>query len=173
MKVNRRWAVLLCVLAAAAGLVLFSDPPKGVGAVVQPVARTGAAAATARPRVDQAGSEAGPAMLLAIRPRGARAPAEEMFALHNWNPPPPPPPPQVAPPPPKPTAPPMPFTLLGKKLEDGTWQVFLARQDKTYVVKAQDVIEGTYRVESIAPPSLVLTYIPLGERQTLAIGASD
>jgi len=62
---------------------------------------------------------------------------------------------------------------LGKKLEDGGWQVFLGRQDRTYIVKSQDVIEGTYRVESIAPPSLVFTYIPLNERQVLAIGGSE
>jgi hypothetical protein len=174
MKLNRRWVVLLSLLAAAAGLVLFSKPPQDAGDVVQPVARTGTAIApaAARSRSDKAIGDAEPVMLLAIRPRTAYGPAEDMFAPHNWNPP-PPPTPRLAAPPTKPTAPPIPFTLLGKKLEDGAWEVFLARQDRTYVVKAQDVIDGTYRVESIAPPSLVLTYIPLGEHQTLVIGASD
>jgi len=97
------------------------------------------------------------------------------FAHQDWTPPPPPPPPpQPAPPPPPPTAPPLPFTFLGKSVGNGAWEVYLARGDRTYVVREKGaVIDGTYRVESIAPPVLTLTYLPLNQIQQLNIGVFD
>jgi hypothetical protein len=35
------------------------------------------------------------------------------------------------------------------------------------------VLDGTYRVESIAPPVLTLTYLPLNQQQQLNIGVFD
>jgi hypothetical protein len=94
------------------------------------------------------------------------------FAHQDWTPP--PPPPQPAPPPPPPTAPPLPFTFIGKSVADGAWEVYLARGDRTYVVRDKGyVIDGTYRVESIAPPVLTLTYLPLNQIQQLNIGVFD
>ncbi|MFC5462370.1 hypothetical protein [Massilia niabensis] len=96
------------------------------------------------------------------------------FGTRDWTPPPPPPPAPVAPPPPPPpTAPPLPFTLLGKALENGVWEVYLARAGQTYIVKPKTVIDGTYRVDAIAPPILTLTYLPLNQVQQLNIGAFD
>jgi hypothetical protein len=77
------------------------------------------------------------------------------------------------PPPPPPGAPPLPFSFIGKALEGGTWEVYLARADKTYVVQAKTVIDGMYRVDAIAPPVLTLTYLPLNQVQQLNIGAFD
>jgi hypothetical protein len=166
MKLTRRWIVLLGLLASAAGLLAFSPPPKSSDVVtptrvMRPTSNTQAAPTAA----------AEDTMILALRQRQRGAAPADAFALQNWTPPPPPPPP--APPPPKPTAPPLPFKVLGKKLEDGSWQIFLAENDSTYVVHAHDMIGATYRVESIAPPTAVLTYIPMNERQTLAIGNAE
>ncbi|WP_413345644.1 hypothetical protein [Massilia sp. CT11-108] len=73
-----------------------------------------------------------------------------------------------------PTAPPLPFTFIGKSVGDGAWEVYLARGDRTYVVREKGaVIDGTYRVESIAPPVLTLTYLPLNQVQQLNIGVFD
>jgi hypothetical protein len=177
VKPRTRWTLLLSLLALSAGLVIFSDPPKReadvVGALKQP-ARPGpapspTAAAAQSPQKAARGEE--PEMILAIRPRARSQSYADAFALQNWTPPPPPPPPAAPPPPPK--APPLPFTVLGKKLQDGGWQVFLARADRTYIVRDKDVIENDYRVESIAPPSLTLTYLPMNERQTLSIGNAE
>lgn len=110
-------------------------------------------------------------MILAIRQRTGSARFENSFAPHDWTPP---PPPKREPlPPPPPTAPPLPFTVLGKKLEDGAWQVFLARRDQVFPVKQQDIIENTYRIEEIRPPLMTLTYLPLNQRQTLPIGGTE
>ena len=97
------------------------------------------------------------------------------FAHQDWTPPPPPPPPpQPAPPPPPPTAPPLPFTFIGKSVADGAWEVYLVRGDRTYVVREKGfVIDGVYRVDAIAPPVLTLTYLPLNQVQQLNIGVFD
>lgn len=96
-----------------------------------------------------------------------------VFQGQNWNPPPPPVKAERPPPPPPPTAPPLPFTILGKAVSAGAWEVFLARGDKTYVARLNEVIDGTYRVDRIAPPLLMLTYLPLNQTQQVNIGVSD
>lgn len=79
----------------------------------------------------------------------------------------------VPPLPPLPAAPSVPFTYLGKKWADGSWEVYLARGDETVIVKEQTVIDATYRVEEVKPPSMTLVYLPLKLIQTLDIGAAD
>ncbi len=96
---------------------------------------------------------------------------DAIFKMHSWNPP-----PVViikAPAPPKPVAPPMPFTYLGKKFENGVWEAYLARGNETYVIREKTVIEGIYRVEAVRPPLLTLTYLPLKQMQTLSIGEAQ
>jgi len=97
------------------------------------------------------------------------------FAHQDWTPPPPPPQPAPPPPPPPPpTAPPLPFTFIGKSVSDGVWEVYLARGARTYVVREKGaVIDGTYRVDAITPPVLTLTYLPLNQVQQLNIGVFD
>lgn len=94
----------------------------------------------------------------------------DLFASGGWQPP----VPVITPPPlPAPTAPPLPFTFLGKKLESGTWEVFLVRGEQSFVVRTGTLIENIYRVEAITPPTLTMTYLPLSEKQTLAVGDSQ
>jgi hypothetical protein len=85
-----------------------------------------------------------------------------------------PPPVVVAPPPPAPPpaprAPPLPFTFVGL-LEKGAPQpsAFLARGEDLIVASAGDVLDRTYRVESMTATEIVFTYLPLNERQTIAL----
>lgn len=169
MKLTRRWTILLALLLGAAGLVAFGPPPQKTE-VVAPVRVARPSAGTSVKTSDKDGP-AGSGMIIAVRPRARNSMLVDAFALQNWTPPPPPPPPAA--PPPKPTAPPIPFTVLGKKLEDGTWQVFLGQQDKTYIVRARDMIGSDYRIETIAPPNVVMTYLPLNQQQTLSIGNAE
>ena len=195
-----RQLALAAALAGAAALVVFGDTtpaPDVAEAVERPAARqtpaAGAAAANdapaASPASRQRGAPAagdaheGGSAIVALLPRAqligesgetAFAGADGVFGGQNWNPPPPPPPPaQAPPPPPPPTAPPLPFTFLGKAAADGAWEVFLARADRTYVVRNATVIDGVYRIDKIAPPMLTITYLPLNQIQQLNIGASD
>lgn len=94
-----------------------------------------------------------------------------LFGSQSWAPP-PPPPSKPAPPPP-PTAPPLPFTYIGKKLEDQVWEVYLVHGDQTYVAREHSILDGTYRVDAIQPPTLSLTYMPLNQVQPLSIGGAE
>ena len=189
-----RHMLMGAALAAAAALVAFGDnSPEG--GLAEPVARAAPVAADDKlaARAQTAAVLPAPAEsrtqapegktashILRLLPRHALVGLDgvkeggDVFGSRDWTPPPPPPPAPVAPPPPPPpTAPPLPFTLLGKALENGAWEVYLARSGKTYIVKPKTVIDGTYRVDAIAPPLLTLTYLPLNQVQQLNIGAFD
>lgn len=188
-----RHLLMAAALIAAAGLVIFGDktPPEGdvaeaaerraPAAAAQP-ATAATATATVAAAPAPAGAKAAPAEVRIQRllPRAeligesgedSFGGAGGVFGSQNWTPP--PPPPQAPPPPPPPQAPPLPFTYIGKAASDGAWEVFLARGDKTYVVRAQAVIDGVYRVDAVAPPMLKLTYLPLNQSQQLNIGVPD
>ena len=97
----------------------------------------------------------------------------DLFAGKSWSPPRLPPTPKAIPAPPAPSAPQFPYTYLGKKFEDSVWEVYLARGDQTFIVRPQTLIEGSYRVESIKPPLVTLTYLPLNAMQTLLIEGTN
>lgn len=94
-----------------------------------------------------------------------------LFARQDWTPP-PPPPPKPAPPPP-PSAPPLPFTVIGKSLEDGKWEVYLSAGERTHIANEGATLDGGWRVERIAPPIMTLTYLPLNQVQQLNIGVFE
>ncbi|WP_382174774.1 hypothetical protein [Hydrogenophaga luteola] len=70
-------------------------------------------------------------------------------------------------------APPLPFSFLGKKAEGGAWEVYLARGDLSYIVREGTTFAEVYRVESIRPPEMTLTYLPLEQTQVMNIGAAQ
>ena len=174
---KRRHLLMLGALTIAIWLALFADKTPGTS-VVEPVTRN----TKALPRVSAKINTVSPASIdgvLALRARteligGARENnSSALFGSQNWEPP----PPKVVPVKPQrpapPTAPPVPFTYLGKKIEDGVWEVFLARGEQTYIVHEQALLEGLYRVDAIKPPTLSLTYLPLKQMQTLQIGGVE
>jgi hypothetical protein len=171
--------VMALALVGAAGLVLFGDNAPSSD-IAEPVVRAEKAAPAPRsaskdkPQVDTTILPLVPrAQLVGEAGDATFASGEGVFMGQNWNPPPPPPPPPSNTPPPPPMAPPMPFTYIGKALADGAWEVFLARGDKTYSVRVQTVIDGTYRVEKIMPPLMSVTYLPLNQQQQMNIGALE
>jgi len=178
-----RHLLMGAALVAAAGLVLLGDraPEPDVAEPVERAPRP-AAAPTVVARVARENADAG--KILRLMPRaeligatgeGAFAGASNLFAGQNLNPPPAPPPEPSGPPPPPPApmAPPVPFTVIGKGLADGAYEVYLANGERTYVVRTKMVIDGMYRVDAIAPPTLTLTYLPLNQVQQLNIGVMD
>lgn len=172
---------MVLALAGAAGLVLFGDNAPS-GGIAEPVTRAADAAAPAPRRAAPGVKPQAEAAILHLKPRAELvgeagdatfAAGEGVFVGQDWNPPPPPPPPPSRTPPPPPMAPPMPFTYIGKALADGAWEVYLSRGDKTYSVRLQTVIDGTYRVDRIAPPLLTVTYLPLNQQQQMNIGVFE
>jgi hypothetical protein len=109
---------------------------------------------------------------LADRSRAIPQSEGELFAARNWQPsapPLPPPAPPARPAPPPPTAPPLPFTFVGMVEKGiGKPQAFLAKGEALLIVGDGDVIDNDrYRVDSLSSSSIVLTYLPLKQRQTL------
>jgi hypothetical protein len=180
-------------LAGAAALVLFGDrtPADTVAEAVERKAppMPAAAQAPAAPAAPAGAAPASPgrageAAILRLVPRdeligdageGSFKSKDGVFGGQNWNPPPPPPPPAELnpPPPPPPTAPPLPFQFLGKAAADGQWEVYLGRGEQTFVVRKGTQIDGSYRVDNIAPPTLTITYLPMNQVQQLNIGVIE
>lgn len=181
-------------LAGAAALVVFGDksPDSTVAEAVdrKPARSAPAAAATPAPPPIAAAVPAssaarpGEAAILRLVPReeligevgeGSFKSKDGVFGGQSWNPPPPPPTAAElnAPPPPPPSAPPLPFQFLGKAAADGQWEVYLGRGEQTFVVRKGSQIDGTYRVDAIAPPTLTMTYLPMNQVQQLNIGVIE
>ena len=166
-----RHIALGAALVVAAGFAIYGDKSPN-GALVEPAPRRAATAPRAEAVVSKAPADE--VTILRLQPRLDPLAAGSDgggFASRNWTPPPPPPPP--AQPPPPPSAPPLPFTFLGKAQEKGAWEVFLARGNDILIVRNQMVVDGVYRIDAIAPPSLKITYLPLNQVQQLNIGVAE
>jgi hypothetical protein len=101
-----------------------------------------------------------------------RDPVGDAFEVRSWEPPAPPrkePPPH----PPPPQAPPLPYTYVGKIMDGGQVIVFLAKQDRNYMVKEGETLDGIYRIDDINAGTMLFTYLPLNQQQILAIGAAN
>lgn len=70
-------------------------------------------------------------------------------------------------------APPLPFVAVGAiqgtQVTDGQPVAFIRQQDQLIVVRAGDAIGQNYKVESISARAIELTYLPLMQRQSLAL----
>ncbi len=78
----------------------------------------------------------------------------------------------VAPPPSPlpPSAPPLPFTYMGKLVSGGDLAVFLVQGERNLIVREGDTIDSLYKVERIAEGDITLLFLPLNQRQTIIIG---
>lgn len=100
-------------------------------------------------------------------------PQRDLFAS-TTPPPPPPPPPEPPPPPPKPTAPPLPFTSIGKFETTGEPTIYYLQEgDQVHAVVVGDTIGPSYRVESVANGVMQIVYLPLKTKQTLSVGGDS
>jgi hypothetical protein len=197
---RRRHYLMAAGLAIAAWLAIFGDKTPG-GKVAEPVVRAAAAragvaaqgattlavsasasvAATPNTNVSSHNGKLKPEsepLILELRAReeliggvSAGNKIDGLFGTQSWAPPPPPPSKQAPSPPP--AAPAVPFAYIGKKVEDTVWEVYLKRGENTFNVRENSVIEGKYRIDSIKPPTLTLTYLPLKQVQTLTIEGTD
>lgn len=168
---KRGWllAGALALTLVAVGWVQVNDSPTVV--VVEEPVKTSPSPSPERSRQQQ-NRAAGIQLDKLQRQPVPMAEVENVFSAKSWYVPPPPPPPSSlrdAPPPP-PMAPPLPFTYVGKLVEEGKTTVFLATPDRNFMVKEGDVINGTYHVDQLKAPLMILTYLPLNIKQTLQIG---
>lgn len=161
VKIQQRIALAggLSLLGAALAMAVTGQDDDAAAGVVGAVQKPAPVSQAAQPqkRFD----------LAAIK-RGMPEPEQQgtLFRSKSWYVAPPPPPVSVAPAP-APTAPPLPFTYIGRMVDEGVVVVFLSGNGRQYTVKAGDVLDNTYRVETIGDNDAVLTYLPLDIKQTL------
>jgi hypothetical protein len=102
-------------------------------------------------------------------------PRANVFAAKSFYVPPPKPKrvAMVAPSPPPPVAPPLPFTYMGMLKEGASTVVFIVGGERLHSVRVGDVIDGTWRVETVGSEEVTFVYLPMNEKQTLRIGGSS
>ncbi len=70
-----------------------------------------------------------------------------------------------------PQAPPLPFRMIGSVDEQGRVTVFAERANGDVVtMRIADIVDNVYRVDAINAQTMILTYLPLGQQQTLPLG---
>jgi type IV pilus biogenesis protein PilP len=154
------WVVVAAAAAGAGGLLL-PDERSQLGAEAQPAARSSKAEVRPQPEALALPSREGLG-----RPRG------DLFAANTPPAPASKPIPEASIAVPEITAPPMPYRVAGQVQHEGPARVVLARDDRVYLVREGDVLDGGYRVESIKPDGVTLVYTPLELRQHLAAASA-
>lgn len=169
MRVAPRHVLLGCTLTIT--LVATFLAPSTESEVVAPaqkdlsvkVARM--AAAASRPDAGQT--------VLKIVPRAGSDEPETAFTSTRWIQPKRAPVAAAVPVPKSPElskAPPLPFKALGQFIENGQPAVFLQHNERTIAVRAGEVIDEVYKVESIRDGTMTLTYLPLNQTQSIVYG---
>jgi hypothetical protein len=189
----RRSVLGLCLIATIALSVKVWRAPEGSSAMaavnlarhdVEPAASSArlaakhdrakvagrAAQAADKPNEKPAREKTSNEKLAALRKPMSLESRNNPFAASSWLPPPPPVVQAPPEPPPPPTAPPVPYVYLGK-LDGSTLKprVFLSSGDQLVIVSQGEVVDGQYRVESISDADIVLTYLPLNQRQVISM----
>jgi hypothetical protein len=158
-----RVAAPVAVLALIASVVAGRERPSGPA--VEPASRIETRIEAREQDLDLAGL---------VRPANAAdKPAADPFARRSFAPP---KALDAAPQAPQaPTAPPLPFRYLGKMIEDGELQVFLARGEESYSLRAGQKrgqkVDEQYSVDNVTENRVTFTYLPLKIKQTLDIPA--
>jgi hypothetical protein len=160
----RRWLLAVALVATVAAAGWVGDEPEGDRVIAATGAGEEARAQQATPPERRPVADGTLIDIEKLKQRTSNGEVGNMFS--SPQPPPPPVAARVKPEPPR--APPLPFRFFGRLIEDGRTVVFLDQQDEIYAVKAGDTI-GSYRVEEINGTEVVLTYLPLKQRQKLPI----
>lgn len=156
---HRRFALAVAAAATLAAAGWVSGPREGEAVVdaVPGQPRTVAPQSVAPERAPPSAPEE------AAR-RSFPQPGADPFAVRSWAPP-------AVRKPAAATAPPLPYAYFGRMFEDGKPRVFLQRGERTYTVAVGDIVDTQYRIEDIGPRAVVITYLPLGQRQVLHTGS--
>lgn len=168
MTTARRRMFLFTLLALTASLVIWDrrkEPSAGLS-VSEPVVRPYV-------RVEEASSRHAGGQVISM-PRSREAYLQQGGTIFDS----PPVTPAVAvasavPNPPLPaSAPPIPFAIIGRKLDEGAWEVYLGMGEKVLIAKPGLTLAENYLVNRIDAIQIEFVYLPLMERQVLTFGTS-
>ena len=94
---------------------------------------------------------------------------QDLFGPKNWNTPVPQAPQKRSAPPP-PMVPPFPYSIAGRVVDAHGTMIVFSNHNQNFAVRAGELLEKTYRVESIDSQVVTVTYLPLGLTQRLPLG---
>lgn len=168
----KRRQILYLALAAVAGWsawLAMTDKASDDGADVElaePVQPARAAANAAN------GASAAPTGAIATQPARERLALSHanLFPPQTWYVPPPPPPPPPYVPPPPPEAPPLPYSYMGRWQEGEVTTFYLTRGTLPLSVRTGQVVDGVWRLDTLANGVLNFTYLPLDQTRSLRTG---
>lgn len=176
-RASRRNLLLFFAMAVAFALVASDHWPRSGKArlVVERTSHPVESLDRARPETGSSDSKI-PALVprTVLIPTASRGDARDLFAYRDWTPPPAPAP--TAPSPTAEASPPdavWPYVLLGKIHDDRGWQVFLGHGETTVFARAGDMAGDGFRIDSIQPPRMEVTYLPLGQSLHIPIGEGN
>lgn len=186
MKLGRLHWALIGIVTVALVIMAPSDNEEDAAKVARPEITRGARLSPNNSAASDSGKqrsrETGQAVgrvelerLARLEKRQKEKIVGDVFNATSWYVP-PPPPRYVKPPPPPPvpvpvpTAPPLPFTYLGRYGDSASRIIILSKGDRVYTVTEGDIIENTYRVEKLTAGMVNLTYLPLNIEQSLRTG---
>jgi len=66
--------------------------------------------------------------------------------------------------------PPLPFQFLGRFVDEGKAAYFLQAGERNVVARPGDLLDERYRFDGVVQGALQFTYLPLNQKQTLAVG---
>ncbi|MBB5607492.1 MULTISPECIES: hypothetical protein [unclassified Janthinobacterium] len=66
--------------------------------------------------------------------------------------------------------PPLPFQFLGRFVDEGKAAYFLQAGERNVVARPGDLLDERYRFDGVVQGTLQFTYLPLNQKQTLAVG---
>lgn len=75
-------------------------------------------------------------------------------------------------PPPPPSAPPLPFAFIGRMIDGNEVTLFLSRNGQQYVVRKNERLDDTYRIEEITSTEATITHLPTNTQQTLLFNSA-
>lgn len=170
MTKSARYQLLGLVLVATLAAAVFAPAPEDESALAAPVAgRQRAATATASAAQAAAAREHGQlgarnyrTDIPPIFPAAARAPRVDARRA----------PPVVASEV-APQAPPVPFRVFGRFVENGVPGMFVQLNERTLVARGGDVINELYKVESISDQTMTVLYLPLNVTQTISTAGAQ
>src|SRR5438309_3209147 len=163
MRRPPRIAVLIALLAAAAGWVAIDLR----GPAAPTSAKAPASGASQGP-----GDSVAPASQATQPGIPARSVlgriAADPFSAQSWLPR---RKPAVVSAPPDPVTPPLPYRFAGQFHRESGIEVYVARGEEIYPVKAGDTLDGQYKVDSVSATEVSFIYLPSGARQTVQFSA--
>ncbi|TMH21005.1 MAG: hypothetical protein E6H70_00115 [Betaproteobacteria bacterium] len=162
MRRPPRIAVLIALLAGAAAWVAIDLR----GPAAPTSAKAPASGAPQDPERSAAASQAKPPGIPARSVLGRIA--ADPFSAQSWLPR---RKPAVVSAPPDPVTPPLPYRFAGQFHRESGIEVYVARGEEIYPVKAGDTLDGQYKVDSVSATEVSFIYLPSGARQTVQFSA--